>query len=141
MTEPSRGYVGTQDDVVLARVGAFVLDYVVSLVCGAALGFGLAVLLDSAAGVYLGLPLGLFAYYVGLEWRFGRTLGKRAAGIVVVSRDGGPITLRQSAVRNALRVVDGLFNYAVGLVVMLTNDDVQRFGDMVADTLVVRARR
>ena len=141
MTESPVGYLGTQDDVILPRVGAFVLDYVASIAGGAVLGFGLAVALDSIVGIYLGMPLGIVGYYVVLEGAFGQTLGKRVAGVIVVSRDGSPITFRQSLVRNLLRVVDAFFHYAVGLVVMLVSEDAQRVGDIAADTLVVRARR
>lgn len=141
MSSQSPGYLGTQDDVILPRVGAFVLDYVLSLVAGVALGFALGAALESRTAVFLGVILGLLGYYVLLEGAFGQTVGKRLAGVVVVSRDGSPITFRQAAVRNLLRVVDGFFNYAVGLVVMLVTDDRQRVGDLVADTLVVRARR
>lgn len=141
MTAQTPGYVGTQDDVILARVGAFVLDHVLSFVAAVLVGLGFAVLTRSRAGIFLGVALGFAGYFVILEGLFGQTVGKRAAGIVVVSRDGSPITFRQSLVRNLLRAVDGVLNYAVGLVVMLLSDDRQRIGDLAADTLVVRARR
>lgn len=141
MTESTAGYLGTERDVVLPRVGAFVLDYFLSLLAGGALGLGLALLTRSEALIYVGLPVGLLGYYVVLEAQFGQTVGKRVAGVVVVRRDGRPITFRQALARNLLRVVDGLFNYAVGLVVMLTNEERQRVGDVVAETVVVRARR
>jgi uncharacterized RDD family membrane protein YckC len=44
-------------------------------------------------------------------------------------------------VRNVLRIVDGILNYAVGLVVMLVTDGRQRIGDLAAGTRVVRSRR
>ncbi len=141
MTESSPGYPGTQDDVILGRVGAFILDYTLSLIIGVILGFGFAVLLRSSVGVYLGMPIGLFGYYILLEGRTGQTLGKRLAGVVVVSRDGSSITYRQALVRNLLRIIDGILSYALGLVVMLISEDRQRIGDHIADTLVVRARR
>ena len=140
MPDSSLGYVGTQDDVILGRVGAFILDYFFSLIIGGILGFGLATILDSVAGVYLGMPIGLFGYYIALEGTTGQTVGKRLMGVVVVSRDGSPITFRQAATRN-LRLVDGFFNYALGLVVMLLSEDMQRIGDYAANTLVVRAKR
>ena len=141
MTAHSPGLLGTQDDVILARVGAFVIDYVLSFVLGVGLGFGFAIALESTAGIYLGVILGFFGYYIVLEGLTGQTLGKRVAGVVVVSRDGSPITFGQALTRNLLRLVDGILNYAVGLVVMLVSEDRQRIGDHVADTVVVRARR
>ncbi|WP_415378728.1 RDD family protein [Halosimplex sp. TS25] len=141
MSETSIGYVGTQDDIILGRVGAFVLDQILSLVIGGILGVGLATLLDSVAGVYIGMPIGVLGYYIALEGATGQTVGKRLAGIVVVNRRGGPITFYQAITRNLLRVVDGLFSYALGLVIMLLSEDRQRVGDHAADTLVVRAKR
>lgn len=141
MSDSSLGHMGTQGDVILARVGAFVLDHVLSLVVAVAAGVGFALLLRSEAGIYLGVVLGYFGYFIVLEGLFGRTVGKRVAGVVVVSRDGSRITFGQSATRNLLRVVDGILSYAVGLVVMLLGEDRQRIGDLAAGTLVVRARR
>jgi uncharacterized RDD family membrane protein YckC len=137
------GYVGTQADVILSRVGAFVVDYVLSIAAGVLGPIGLFVALGApgvseAVFVFVGLVF-VLGYFVVLEGLFGQTIGKRLFGIAVVGRDGAPITMRQSAVRNLLRLVDGLFNYALGLVVMLTNEDRQRLGDMAAETLVVRA--
>ena len=92
MNAHSPGLLGTQDDVILARVGAFVIDYIVSFVLGVGLGFGFEIVLESTVGIYLGVILDLFGYYIVLEGLSGRTLGKRVAGIVVVSRDGNAIT-------------------------------------------------
>lgn len=139
MPSSNRGYVGTQDDVILARIGAFVLDHVLSMLTGFLVGLLAAFALQSRSGITLGVVLGFAGYFIVLEGLYGQTIGKRVAGIVVVRRDGQPITFRQSAVRNLLRVVDGMFSYALGLAVMLLNDDRQRIGDLAADTIVVRA--
>lgn len=141
MTEQSPGELGTQQDVILARVGAFIVDHVVSVILGIALGVAAAVTFQSLGMTYVGAFLGLFGYFIVLEGLFGQTLGKRLFGIVVVSSDGSPITFGQSLVRNLLRIVDGILNYAVALVVMLTNQDRKRVGDFAANTVVVRARR
>ena len=145
MASSSPGYVGTQDDVILPRVGAFIVDYIVSIIVGALGTIGLLIALGtpdvSEAGFIILALMFILGYFIVLEGLFGRTVGKRLFGIVVVSRDGSAITLRQSAVRNLLRVIDGLLNYVVGLIVMLLGEDRQRLGDLVAGTLVVRARR
>ena len=145
MASSSPGYVGTQDDVILPRVGAFIVDYIVSIIVGALGAIGLLIALGtpdvSEAGFVILALVFILGYFVVLEGLFGRTVGKRLFGIVVVSRDGSAITLRQSAVRNLLWVIDGLLNYVVGLIVMLIAEDRQRLGDLVAGTLVVRARR
>jgi uncharacterized RDD family membrane protein YckC len=78
-------------------------------------------------------------YYVVLEGYLGQTVGKRAAGIKVVSESTGWAPgVRAAAARTLLRLVDGLFTYAVAFVVALTSDKRQRLGDMAAHTLVVR---
>ncbi|WP_440007870.1 RDD family protein [Halomicrococcus sp. SG-WS-1] len=136
MVEP---VMGTEDDVVGSRVVAFVLDHVVSFVGAVALGVAFA-LPFGEAGIWLGVPLGLFGYFVVLEGLFGQTVGKKLTGVVVVRRSGEPCGMGASVVRNLLRLVDGFLSYAVGLVVMLLTDDRQRIGDLAADTVVVRAR-
>jgi uncharacterized RDD family membrane protein YckC len=71
----------------------------------------------------------------------GRTPGKRWTGLRVVRLDGGPVTFTTSAVRNLVRLVDGLLGYAVGVVVILVTARNQRLGDLAAGTVVVRERR
>jgi uncharacterized RDD family membrane protein YckC len=80
-------------------------------------------------------------YYVLLEGYLGQTLGKRAAGITVVCEATGLTPgVAAASVRTLLRLVDGLFSYAVAFVVALGSDKRQRLGDMAAHTLVVRTR-
>lgn len=78
------------------------------------------------------------AYYVAMEARLGWTLGKRAIGIKVVKLDGAPLDWQASIIRNLLRVVDGLFFYLVGAIMVWTSKQRQRLGDRAAATLVVR---
>lgn len=69
----------------------------------------------------------------------GRTPGKRLAGLRVVETGGAPVGLRASAVRNLLRLVDGLpFSYVPAVISILVTRRNQRIGDLVAGTLVVR---
>lgn len=134
-------------DVLSARVAALLLDgmltgvlptIVVSVAFVFALAdgeFGLQVFLLSVPVVVLVMAL----YYVLLEGYWdGQTLGKRVFGIKVVKETGEPCDLEASLRRNLLRIVDGLFAYLVGFVVMWRNDRRQRVGDRVADTVVVR---
>jgi uncharacterized RDD family membrane protein YckC len=72
----------------------------------------------------------------------GRSPGKMLAGLRVVRRDGLPINLRSSVLRNVLRIVDILpENYVVGLVSMLLSPSGERLGDHVAGTIVIRLDR
>jgi uncharacterized RDD family membrane protein YckC len=75
-------------------------------------------------------------YYILLEGTLGATLGKLAMGIGVERRGGGPAGMGASAVRNLLRIVDGLFSYLVGLIAALTSPLRQRIGDRAAGTVV-----
>ena len=85
----------------------------------------------------------LFLYPALLEafWR-GRTVGKYALGLRVVTVEGASIRLRHAAVRSMLQLVD-IFATLGGAAVVaaLTNQEGQRLGDMAAGTYVVRERR
>ncbi|WBB56605.1 RDD family protein [Verrucosispora sp. WMMD573] len=150
-------------DVRAARVGsralALLLDVLVQLVAGLLLatltGLVLAALpygvLDAAmerALLTVGLVLLLVGYPVLCE-RFndGRTPGKAAVGLRVVSLDGAPVGLRQSLTRALVGVavewpglVLPLLSWAVGLTVMLSDARGRRLGDLAAGTLVVHTR-
>ncbi len=72
----------------------------------------------------------------------GRSPGKMLGGLRVVRRDGLPINLRSSVLRNVLRIVDILpESYVVGLVSMLLSPSGERLGDHVAGTIVIRLDR
>jgi hypothetical protein len=71
----------------------------------------------------------------------GRTPGKLAMGLRVVSADALPVGWTASLVRNLLRVADMLpALYAFGLASILIGRDGKRLGDRVAGTLVVHDR-
>jgi uncharacterized RDD family membrane protein YckC len=78
----------------------------------------------------------LFLYCWLLEAGCGATLGKALVGIRVVGSSGRGI-FSSCAVRNALRVVDGLGFYFVGIFVAACSSIRQRVGDMFAQTAVV----
>jgi uncharacterized RDD family membrane protein YckC len=74
-------------------------------------------------------------------WR-GRTLGKAAMGLRVVSTDGTTVRLQQAFLRAAVGIVD-FFLLPIGfvaVVAVLISPRDQRLGDMAAGTLVVRER-
>ena len=79
-----------------------------------------------------------FLYFTLLEGRYGQTVGKMALSIKVVRQaDGAPIDYGEAAVRTALRIIDGLFDYLIGAIFIWTSDEKQRLGDRVAQTVVV----
>jgi uncharacterized RDD family membrane protein YckC len=72
----------------------------------------------------------------------GRSPGKAAVGLRVVLRNGFPIDLRSSLVRNVMRIVDLLpAYYLVGLISIVLSPGSERLGDHVAGTIVVRLDR
>ena len=79
-------------------------------------------------------------YYVLMEGYLGQTVGKMLLGIKVVREGAGGEApgLRAAVIRTALRLVDGLFSYAVAFVTVHFSGKNQRLGDMAASTLVVR---
>lgn len=78
----------------------------------------------------------LFLYGWLFESACGATLGKALVGIRVVGSDGRGI-FKSCAVRNALRLVDGIGFYLLGALVAGCSGIRQRIGDLFAQTAVV----
>jgi uncharacterized RDD family membrane protein YckC len=117
--------------IVLGAVNG--LGWLVYLIFAKAPGFGFMVvtLAEFAIG---------FAYAALLEgfWN-GQTIGKRLLHLRVIDQAGLPLGIEQAWVRNLMRVFDALpFAYLAGGVSVLSSPLMQRFGDRVAGTLVVR---
>lgn len=134
-----------------SRLLAFALDTLVVSVGVYALGFTFAQFSESAVNLpfwlvfttvtllLLGWTLG---YYIAFEtlWR-GRTLGKAALGLRVVTKEGGQVRFRHALIRTVLGIVDfGLSFGFVAVVSILATRTNQRLGDIVAGTLVLRER-
>lgn len=84
-----------------------------------------------------------FLYFILCEglWN-GRTVGKLACGLRVRMADGTPIKFSSAVGRNLIRLGDFLpMFYFAGLLATFTNPRAQRFGDLVANTVVVRDAR
>lgn len=72
----------------------------------------------------------------------GRTPGKRALGLRVVDARGLPVSIYQSLVRNICRAIDFIpLFYGIAAITSLVDAKRRRFGDMIADTLVIREAR
>src|SRR5262249_25046807 len=78
----------------------------------------------------------LFLYGSLLETAWGATLGKAMVGIKV-SGTTRPRSFSACAVRNGLRIVDGMGFYLVGTVVAACSAARQRVGDIYARTAVI----
>ncbi|MBX3210860.1 MAG: RDD family protein [Labilithrix sp.] len=142
---PARRALGHVLDLALCYGAVVVLGLVVVL---AALGGGIeSGEIGAAAKAGLGLVLlTLFAvqwlYFVVWEAVFGRSPGKMAVGLRVVTTSGRPIGWRAAALRNLLRAADLLpVAYVAGVVSMALSSRFQRLGDLVAGTMVVVPER
>jgi uncharacterized RDD family membrane protein YckC len=137
--ERPRPEMGTEGDVVWRRIVAIIIDVVLIGVVSTAIIVVLGQIRLGVLGNLFGLIIG-FGYYIYLEGTYGQTIGKMALDIVVVTEDGDPIDYGPAAIRTLLRIVDILpAFYLVGIVAVLVTDRKQRLGDIVADTVVVRA--
>lgn len=133
-----------------SRSLALGIDLLIMAVAGVALFFGLTALLD-AADASLGLGVAAFFILVFLlTWGYpviqetlwhGRTVGKAALGLRVVTTEGGQVRFRHAAIRAALGIVDFWITSGAAAVlsVLLTRDN-QRLGDLAAGTYVLRER-
>ena len=129
------------------RLLAWVIDLVIRFFFVAAMFF-LMVLSTAFLGVPgVGVAVWLVTVFV-VQWLYGalfeafwngQTIGKRVAGIRVLSKDGQPISGFQAVLRNVLRVADAqpFLLYLVGLCAATMNRRFQRLGDLAARTIVV----
>jgi len=128
-----------------SRLYAMLLD--IAIVLGTVNGIGLLVYWIFAKAPGFGVmvitlaefAIG-FAYGALLEgfWN-GQTIGKRLFHLRVIDQAGLPLRIEQAWVRNLMRVFDALpFAYLIGGISVLSSPLMQRFGDRVAGTLVVR---
>lgn len=78
-----------------------------------------------------------FVYFVVLEAKTGKTIGKYIAKTKVVDEAGGQITWGVSVGRNLMRIIDGFFLYLVGFIVASASKKNQRLGDIVSRTFVI----
>ena len=119
----------------LIRIGLLVALITILSMAFISIGFG-----NVGIGAFL-LMYFLLDWFYGavLEWLWhGQTVGKRALGIRVMTREGMAAGFSACVLRNFLRAADWLpFGYLGGAMVMMFNRDFRRLGDLVAGTVVV----
>jgi uncharacterized RDD family membrane protein YckC len=135
-----------------SRILAYLVDMVV-VVAGILAGLFAVTLIGQASDVVVPdwvaltlvlvlLPAWWLGYFIAFEtlWR-GRTLGKAALGLRVVTKEGAPVRFRHAAIRGLLGLVDFfvLGGFLAVVFILFTRDN-QRLGDLVAGTLVLRER-
>jgi uncharacterized RDD family membrane protein YckC len=160
MGQPGAARMVTPEAVPLefqtANVGSRILAYVIDMavvVAGIFAGLFAVALLGQATDVVVPdwvaitivlvlLPAWWLGYFIAFEtlWR-GRTPGKAALGLRVVTTEGAPVRFRHAAIRSLLGIVDIAIasGFFAVMFILLTRDN-QRLGDLVAGTLVLRER-
>jgi uncharacterized RDD family membrane protein YckC len=93
------------------------------------------IIFDPICAVFLVI---IILYYVFLEGLLGFTVGKYILGLRILTTDYTKISLKQSFIRNLLRMVDGTPLNIPGIILILRSPIKQRFGDRIAKTIVVR---
>ena len=144
-----------------SRSYAFLIDWHIRVILALAWLIGMATLLGLMEGkgfwdemfdsvgsfvfyvVILPPTLIYFLYHPVLEVALkGRTPGKRAAGIRVVTLEGQTPDVSALLIRNIFRLIDSLpVFYVVGLVTVLLSARQVRIGDMAAGTLLAYEKK
>jgi uncharacterized RDD family membrane protein YckC len=91
------------------------------------------------AALALGLSLPALVGLCVMEGTLGYSVGKKLAGIRVVDMSLNRCGVGPAFTRNVLGIVDGMFNYLVGIALVATHEHWQRLGDRVSNTLVIEA--
>ena len=154
----NRTYLETPENVRLAfrlagpgtRLGAYLVDFALRVVIFYGMAIATFALLVPVTGT--GLSTGVF-YVLAfvLEWGYGcffetwwngQTPGKRLFGLRVIKTEGYSIGFYDAMLRNLLRAADFFpLLYAAGFIAAASTSRMQRIGDMVAGTMVIRERR
>ena len=121
----------------LVGLGAFILLAI--LYGGISSSNGLFRIKISAPPLLMATVLWL-VYMTWMEGKHGDSIGKRARGLRVVMEDGEPVTPEAALTRNLMRFLDAIpyvVPYLVGAYAVSNSPKMQRFGDRVAETMVV----
>jgi uncharacterized RDD family membrane protein YckC len=120
------------------RAGALLIDVVCVMAAEMAFGFLMWALAEdrlaaaaSRAFRFLASP----CYFVFLHWARGQTLGKMAFHVRVVSRDGGPLSFGQAALRHLGSWVSAVL-LGIGYLVAAFRADKRALHDLIAGTRV-----
>jgi uncharacterized RDD family membrane protein YckC len=120
------------------RAGALLIDVVCVMAAEMAFGFLVWALAEdrlaaaaSRAFRFLASP----CYFIFLHWARGQTLGKMAFQVRVVSRDGGPLSFGQAALRHLGSWLSAVI-LGIGYLVAAFRADKRALHDLIAGTRV-----
>ena len=154
----ARGYLGdeivTGEAVVLqmpsataaSRIGSGAIDWILYMLCFALSAWTLSKLSGSlSSAVTRSILISLMAFWMWLvpalisALSHGSSLGKLITGTRVVRSDGARISIRQAFIRATIGVFEITFSSgAIAILAIVFSARSRRFGDMAADTYVVR---
>ncbi|MCT4617955.1 MAG: RDD family protein [Marinisporobacter sp.] len=134
-----------------SRVVAAFIDYFIQGMFYLIILFALAGMndpmkyLESKSSYFLAIVLLVIAcinygYFIVSEMVMnGKTLGKKALGLRTIRKNGQPMDIKHSLIRNLFRIfVD---NYLVGILMIFFRDDDARLGDVLASTMVIEEEK
>lgn len=126
-----------------SRIGAYIIDTLIVFVLIVIVMIPIVAVQNDASSDLSADLLGIlifFGYFILLEGPLGkgRTVGKRVLKLRVVKKDQSMIGYGASFGRNILRLIDGLFFYIIGMILISDSDLNQRLGDRAADTIVIK---
>ena len=116
---------------ILVQIGVLL---VIIAVAGALGTLGVVVILFAITGLVL-----LYPIVFETLWR-GRTIGKAALGLRVVTRQGAPIRFRHALIRGLVGLGEVILLPVIGVLAMLISTSDQRLGDMLGGTIVIKER-
>jgi len=149
--EPMQGRILSPVNETETRVtGRRIVQYIIDAIIFGIIASVVSWALDRGTGgvhallvlVTVLLVIGWYLLYWALrpQLRSGQTIGMQLMGIRVISKDGGPASFVQLAVRSILLVLFSPLSLLVGIIVMMLSRYRQRTGDHMAGTLVVRGQ-
>ncbi|MGH3850239.1 MAG: RDD family protein [Pseudonocardiaceae bacterium] len=131
----SRFLALTIDWAIQASLAMAVLIGLSPILDGIGGGVGVAILLVLLTLIAIGYPV-----ITETLWR-GRTVGKAALGLRVVTAEGGPVCFRHAMIRASVGLVDfAITTGGAAVISVLATSDNRRLGDLAAGTLVLRER-
>jgi uncharacterized RDD family membrane protein YckC len=132
---------------IASRALARMIDALIQGALLFALGLLVVLALPGSAGIVVAI-VGVAAVVIGYPivcevTMRGRSPGKAALGLRVVTVEGAPVSGRHAFIRSAVGIVDFVLPLPGGLfavIACLLSPSGQRFGDLVAGTIVLRER-
>ena len=131
----------------LAGIATRFMALLLDMIIGTAIGLIAVLAAGAIAGAMASAIVAtsaILVFYIGYQVLFevaggGRTPGKRASGLRVVTDSGGSVGLRASLIRNLMRLIEGLpLSYLPAMISVAATRNNQRLGDLLAGTIVVR---